>query len=126
MQTPEQLLNIVGQGRFEADFLSGDGVAEPQHRRVQGLPMKPQFAADVGKAALPIFIKYRRVADPLYPPNDFATPPGISWSRGGSSADGAASGGFPYITAIPPRSDGGGGGGEDSTGEQLMKNEMFF
>ena len=79
-----------------------------------------------GKAALPIFIKYRRVADPLYPPDDFKTPPGISWSRGGTSQDGAASGGFPYITAIPPRSDGGGGGGEDSTGEQLMKNEMFF
>ena len=79
-----------------------------------------------GKAALPIFIKYRRVADPLYAPDDFATPPGISWSRGGTSEDGTASGGFPYITAIPPRSDGGGGGGEDSTGEQLLKNEMFF
>ncbi len=79
-----------------------------------------------GKAALPIFIKYRRVADPLYPPDDFSVPPGISWSRGGTSDDGTATGGFPFITAIPPRYDGGGGGGEDNSGEQLLKNEMFF
>lgn len=80
-----------------------------------------------GKAALPIFIKYRRVADPLYPPDDFNTPEGISWSRGGTSEDGIVAGGYPYITAIPPRSDGGGGGGgAENTGEQLIKNEMFF
>ena len=62
---------------------------------------------------MPIFIKYRRVADPLYPPDDFSVPEGITWSRGGTSEDGAATGGFPYITAIPPRHDGGGGGSED-------------
>ncbi|MDR2488046.1 MAG: PBP1A family penicillin-binding protein [Desulfovibrio sp.] len=79
-----------------------------------------------GKAALPIFIKYRQVADPLYPPDDFSVPPGISWVRGDSSEDGALSGGFPCITAIPPRYDAGGDGGEDNSGEQLLKNEMFF
>jgi penicillin-binding protein 1A len=79
-----------------------------------------------GKAALPIFIKYRRVADPLYPPDDFSMPPGISWSRGSGAEEGTSAMGFPYITSIPPRHDSGGESGEDSIGEQLLKNEMFF
>ena len=79
-----------------------------------------------GKAALPIFIKYRKVADPLYPPDDFSVPTGITWSRGGTSDDGTVTGGFPYISSIPPRGEAGGGGGQDNSGEQLLKNEMFF
>jgi penicillin-binding protein 1A len=80
-----------------------------------------------GRAALPIFIKYRQVADPLYPPDDFSVPPGISWTRAESAENGSpAAGGFPYITAISPRFDSGGEGGEDNSGEQLLKNEMFF
>jgi penicillin-binding protein 1A len=77
-----------------------------------------------GKAALPIFIKYRRVADPLYAPDDFPVPEGIIWSGGGTSEDGKVLPGFPYISGIPPRHDSGGGGND--LAEQLMKEEMFF
>jgi penicillin-binding protein 1A len=34
-----------------------------------------------GRAALPIFIKYRQQVDPLYPPADFPIPPDISFAR---------------------------------------------
>jgi penicillin-binding protein 1A len=34
-----------------------------------------------GRAALPIFIRYRQTVDPLYPPQDFSVPPGISFSQ---------------------------------------------
>jgi penicillin-binding protein 1A len=33
-----------------------------------------------GRAALPIFIRYRQQVDPLYPPTDFPIPPGISFA----------------------------------------------
>ena len=79
---------------------------------------------DVGKAALPIFIKYRRVADALYAADDFPVPDGIVWSGGGASEDGKILPGFPYISGIPPRRDSGGGGND--LAEQLMKEEMFF
>lgn len=76
-----------------------------------------------GKAALPIFIEYRRKVEADYPPDDFKAPTGIVWSAGGSSEDGTPKSGYPYIAGIPPRSDGGGGGGEE-LGEQLMKEQM--
>ncbi|MDR1947412.1 MAG: PBP1A family penicillin-binding protein [Desulfovibrio sp.] len=76
-----------------------------------------------GKAALPVFIKYRKVVEPFYPPDDFPVPPGITWSAGQSDADGKKGAGFPMISGIPPRYDSGGG---DDLGEQLMKEEMFF
>ena len=76
-----------------------------------------------GKAALPIFIQYRKVVDPLYPPDDFTVPPGIIWSGGTVSEDGVKGPGYPYISGIPPRYDAGGGGG-DELGEQLMKEQM--
>ncbi len=34
-----------------------------------------------GRASLPIFIKYRQLIDPLYPPSDFSVPPGITMAR---------------------------------------------
>lgn len=77
-----------------------------------------------GKAALPIFIKYRRVVDPLYTADDFKVPSGIIWSSGKTQEDGKVGAGFPYISGIPPRHDAGGGG--DDLGEQLIKEEMFF
>lgn len=77
-----------------------------------------------GKAALPIFIKYRKVTDPLYPVDDFPVPPGISWAGAYTNEEGVSSGGYPYITGIPPRYDA--GGGSDDLGEQLIKEEMFF
>ena len=77
-----------------------------------------------GKAALPIFIKYRKVVDPFYPPEDFAAPSGISWAGGYTNEEGVKSSGYPYITGIPPRYDA--GGGSDDLGEQLLKEEMFF
>lgn len=76
-----------------------------------------------GKAALPIFIEYRKKVETEYPPDDFKVPAGIVWSSGGSSEDGTPKAGYPYIAGIPPRSDGGGGGGEE-LGEQLMKEQM--
>jgi penicillin-binding protein 1A len=76
-----------------------------------------------GKAALPIFIKYRKVVEPLYPADDFPVPSGITWSSGGVNEDGSKGAGFPMIVGIPPRYDSGGG---DDLGEQLMKEEMFF
>ncbi|MDL2316709.1 PBP1A family penicillin-binding protein, partial [Desulfovibrio sp. OttesenSCG-928-A18] len=72
-----------------------------------------------GKAALPIFIKYRQAVEPLYPPDDFAVPQGIIWSSGSTTEDGKTHPGFPYIAGIPPRYDSGGGG--DELGEQLIK-----
>lgn len=78
-----------------------------------------------GKAALPIFIKYRKVVDPLYKPDDFPLPPGISWAGGGYNDDGTRAAGYPYITGIPPRYDAG-GGGDTAVEEQLIKEQMFF
>ncbi len=34
-----------------------------------------------GRASLPIFIKYRQLVDPLFPPTDFRAPDGISFAR---------------------------------------------
>ncbi len=76
-----------------------------------------------GKAALPIFIKYRKIVDPLYKADDFPLPSGISWSGASTTEEGAQVSGYPYITSIPPRYDAGGGGG-DALGEQLMKEQM--
>ncbi|MDR3176133.1 MAG: PBP1A family penicillin-binding protein [Desulfovibrio sp.] len=76
-----------------------------------------------GKAALPIFINYRKAVEPMYPSDDFPVPPGIIWSSSGSGEGGAKLAGFPMIEGIPPRHDAGGG---DDLGEQLMKEEMFF
>lgn len=77
-----------------------------------------------GKAALPIFIKYRRVADPLYPKDDFAVPAGISWSGGHAREDGTVGPGFPYITGIPQRIDACGGGGDDQIVD-LLKDQLI-
>ena len=77
-----------------------------------------------GKAALPIFIKYRKVVEPQYPPDDFAVPDGISWSSGAVSEDGTVGAGFPLIVGILPRYDAGGCGGDDSDEELLLK-ELF-
>jgi penicillin-binding protein 1A len=77
-----------------------------------------------GKAALPIFISYGKVVDPLYPPDDFQAPEGISWSSGGTDEEGVKTAGYPYITDIPPRYDG--GGGEENLEEELLKEQMFF
>ena len=77
-----------------------------------------------GKAALPIFIQYRREVEENYPADDFKAPEGIIWSSGGTSDDGSPKAGYPYISGIPPRMDGGGGGGGDELGEQLMKEQM--
>jgi penicillin-binding protein 1A len=76
-----------------------------------------------GKAALPVFIKYRREVESFYPPDDFPVPPGIVWSSGRDEPDGQKGAGFPMISGIPPRYDSAGG---DELGEQLMKEEMFF
>lgn len=78
-----------------------------------------------GRAALPIFIKYRKVVDPLYPPDDFDVPPGISWAGGGYTDEGVRTAGYPYITGIPPRYDAG-GGGDTAVEEQLIREQMFF
>ncbi|MDL2207187.1 PBP1A family penicillin-binding protein [Desulfovibrio sp. OttesenSCG-928-M16] len=77
-----------------------------------------------GKAALPIFIKYRKVVEPQYPPDDFPVPEGISWSSGGVREDGSVGAGFPLIVGVPPRYDAGGCGGDDSEEELLLK-ELF-
>lgn len=76
-----------------------------------------------GKAALPIFIEYRKGVEANYPPDDFTVPPGIAWSGSGVADSGQPKTGYPYIVGIPPRADGGGGGG-DELGEQLMKEQM--
>ena len=78
-----------------------------------------------GKAALPIFIRYRKAVDPMYKADDFPTPPGISWAGGGYTVDGAPVGGYPYITGIPPRYDAG-GGADTAVEEQLIREQMFF
>ncbi|MDL2279185.1 PBP1A family penicillin-binding protein [Desulfovibrio sp. OttesenSCG-928-G11] len=77
-----------------------------------------------GKAALPVFIKYRQVVEDQYPPDDFAAPDGISWSSGGIREDGSPGAGFPLIVGVPPRYDAGGCGGDDSEEELLLK-ELF-
>ncbi len=77
-----------------------------------------------GKAALPIFIKYRSVADPMYPKDDFPVPQGISWSSGRSGPDGELGAGFPYISGLPIRSDACGGGGDDEAVD-LLKDQLF-
>ncbi|MDR0339262.1 MAG: PBP1A family penicillin-binding protein, partial [Desulfovibrio sp.] len=56
-----------------------------------------------GKAALPVFIKYRKAVEPLYPPDDFSPPEGIIWSSGDIREDGSTGAGFPYIMGIPAR-----------------------
>ena len=78
-----------------------------------------------GKAALPIFIKYRRVADPLYPADDFAVPQGITWSSGRTAPDGTVGAGYPYISGIPPRYDTC-GSTEDDEVIDLMKDQLFW
>ncbi|MCL1939128.1 MAG: PBP1A family penicillin-binding protein [Desulfovibrionaceae bacterium] len=77
-----------------------------------------------GKAALPIFIKYREVADPMYPKDDFPVPQGIVWSSGRTGPDGEPGAGFPYISGIPPRYDAC-GGGEDDEIVDLLKEQLF-
>lgn len=79
-----------------------------------------------GKAALPIFIKYRKVVEPNYEADDFPMPGGIIWSGGHADGSGIGSG-YPYIEGAPTRHDAGGGGyGDREAGERLMKEEMFF
>lgn len=82
-----------------------------------------------GKAALPIFIKYRKVVDPMYKPDDFPVPPGISWAGGSYTDEGTRTAGYPYITGIQPRYDAGGGssgGGFGAVEEELIREQMFF
>jgi len=77
-----------------------------------------------GRAALPIFIKYRQVADPMYPKDDFAVPRGVAWSGGKAGPDGQVGAGFPYIAGIPTRHDAC-GGGEDDEIIDLLKDQLF-
>ena len=81
-----------------------------------------------GKAALPIFINYRQVVDPLYPPDDFVVPSGITTARidsasGYENGEGGQSVSIPFIQGTVPINS---PGGPDSGGEQLLKQEMFF
>jgi len=77
-----------------------------------------------GRAALPIFIKYRMVTDPMYPKDDFPVPRGVTWSGGRTGPDGQPGAGFPYISGIPPRFDAC-GGGEDDEIVDLLKEQLF-
>ena len=84
-----------------------------------------------GRAALPIFIKYRQAVDALYPPDDFSKPDGISFlsidPNTGYPAGGGASGvSLPFMVGTEPGigSDPTVLGPEDqdvTTGEDIMK-----
>jgi penicillin-binding protein 1A len=76
-----------------------------------------------GRAALPIFITYRKAADPMYPSDDFPVPEGIVWS-GGAALGGELGAGFPFIAGMPSRQDTG-CGGEDDVVEDLLKDQLF-
>jgi len=77
-----------------------------------------------GRAALPIFIRYRQVVDAMYPKDDFPVPPGILWSGGKAVADGEHGAGFPFIAGIPPRQDAC-YSAEDDEIVNLLKDQFF-
>jgi len=79
-----------------------------------------------GRAALPIFIRYREVADSMYPDDDFPIPEGgIVWSGGPPGPEGGPGLGFPFISGIPHRHNAICDGGKKDDIEDLLKDQLF-